>query len=133
MDHLSHAEDVMNKVILRDSTQKQKRTGYLSKRNDKCPCTDFIIPGQIDGLRDEMVLHSGCGMTMVHSDLVDLKKINHREHRHLQCIHDHNSDYSTAEVVIEINGEPFEVVLGVRRDLPRHALQGKDFSAFYDL
>ena len=80
-----------------------------------------------------MVLDSGCDMTLVHSDLVDPKKINHRERTHLRCIHDHNSDYPTAKVVIEINGEPFEAVVGVSRNLPRHALPGKDFPAFYDL
>ena len=112
---------------------KAKRTGYLSKRNNKCPYTDFIIPGQIDGQRVEMALHLGCNTTLVHSNLVDPKKINHRECTHLRCIHDHNSDYPTAEVVIEINGKPFEAVVEVSRDLPRRALLGKDFPAFYDL
>ena len=112
---------------------KAKRTGYLSKRDEKCPFTNFIIPDQIDGHRVEMVLDSECEMTLVHIDLVDPKKINHREHTHLRCIHDHNSDYPTAEVVIEINGEPFKAVVRVSRDLPRHALLGKDFPAFYDL
>ena len=58
---------------------KAKRMGYLSKRNDKCPYKDFIIPSQIDGQRVEIVLDLGCDMTLVHSDLVDPKNINHRE------------------------------------------------------
>ena len=112
---------------------KPRRTGYLSKRNDRCPYKDFIIPGQIEGQNVEMVLDSGCDMTLVHQDLVDPKKINHRERTHLRCIHDHHSDYPTAEVIVEINGEPFQVVVGVSKDLPRHALLGKDFPTFYDL
>ena len=64
-----------------------------------------------------MVEDSGCNMTLVHSALVDPKKINHCERTHLRCIYDHNSDYPTAEVVIEINGKPFEAVVGVSRDL----------------
>lgn len=80
-----------------------------------------------------MVLDSGCDMTQVHSELADPKKINHCERTHLRCIHDHNSDYLTTEVVIQINGESFEAVEGVSVDLSRHALLGKNFPAFYDL
>lgn len=36
-------------------------------------------------------------------------------------------------MTIEINGEPYEALVGVSNDLPRHALLGKDFPAFYDL
>lgn len=43
-----------------------------------------------------MVLDSGY-MTLVHSDLVDPKKVNHCERMHLRCIDEHNSDYPTAE------------------------------------
>lgn len=64
---------------------------------------------------------------------MDPKKINHHEHTHLRCIIDHNSNYPTAEVIIVTKREPFETVVGVSRDLPRHALLGKDFPAFYDL
>ena len=38
-------------------------------------------------------------MTLVHGNLVDPKKINHRERTHLRCIHDHNFDHPTAEVM----------------------------------
>ena len=82
------------------------------------PHTDFIIRGQIDGQRVKRFLDSGY-MTLVHSVLVDPRKINHCERTHLHCIHDHNSDYPTAEVIVEIKGEPFETVVGVSRDLLR--------------
>ena len=36
------------------------------------------------------------------------------------------------EVISEIKGEPFEAVVGVSADLPRHALLGL-FPALYDL
>ena len=72
-------------------------------------------------------------MTLVHSVLVDPRKINHCERTHLQCIHDHNSDYPTAEVVVVINGESFESVVGVGKDFLRYAVLRKNFPAFYDL
>lgn len=122
MGHLSDAEDVTNKVKVRDSAQKQKRLDMCQRETTNAIIQISQYLGQIDGQRVEIVLDSGCDMTLVHTYLVDPKKINHHEHTHLRCIIDHNSDYPTAEVIIVTKREPFETVVGVSRDLPRHAL-----------
>lgn len=66
-------------------SKKAKKTGCLSRKNGRCPYKDFIVPGLIDGSNVEMLLDSGCDMTLVHSDLVDPEKVNHKEKTHLHA------------------------------------------------
>ena len=53
--------------------RKERKTRYLSKRNDICRQMDFIIPGQIEEQKVVIVLDLGCDMTLVNSDLVHPK------------------------------------------------------------
>ncbi|XP_071944659.1 uncharacterized protein [Antedon mediterranea] len=115
----------------------RSKDGFLSTKTDTVskPCTPYICRGLVEGCDCEILIDSGCDMTLVHSDLVAAKKINRAEQAKItcRCVHDHVQAYPTAFVNIKINNEDHNLLVGVCSDLPRDVILGRDFPKFGDL
>ncbi|XP_071941924.1 uncharacterized protein [Antedon mediterranea] len=115
----------------------RSKDGFLSTKTDTVskPCTPYTCRGLVEGCDCEILIDSGCDMTLVHSDLVAAKKINCAEQAKItcRCVHDHVQAYPTAFVNIKVNNEDHNLLVGVCSDLPRDVILGRDFPKFGDL
>jgi hypothetical protein len=110
----------------------EKKTYLTEKIDRELVPQSYECRGLVDGRETDVLLDSGCDMTLVHSELVDKQNVN--QHKEAQvtyrCVHDHWKSYPTALVNIRVGEEDHRVLVGVSQNLPKGVILGRDFPNF---
>ncbi len=66
----------------------------------------YLRRGKLEGRPTQMLIDSGCSMSMVSADGISPSKVNTAETVPVLCVHGDVVDYPTAEIELRLRGRP---------------------------
>lgn len=87
----------------------------------------------INGKKIRALVDTGSTQTLVHRRYVPINTICTMETIPICCVHGDEKHYPTADLYIEVQGQPFLLSVGVADKLPFPVVLGEDLPVLYDL
>lgn len=88
---------------------------------------------KINGRKIKALIDTGSTQTLVHRQYVPNNVISTLETIPVCCVHGDEKPYPTADIFIEVQGQPYLFYVGVAENLPFPVVLGEDLPVLYDL
>lgn len=92
-----------------------------------------MITVRVNGKALKALIDSGSDQTLVHRQYVPSNVVCTRETIPVCCVHGDKISYPTADVYIEVQGQPYLLKIGVADNLPFPVVLGSDLPVLFDL